>query len=107
MEVEYDPNRGRNSNKMSRSKDTATPHTATEDIDDYDATEKLHAPADWDGPVEDRRCTDILVLLLLWGSWIAMTGVGAYAITEGDYRKVLFPLDYDGNICGTDFGPVE
>jgi len=72
-----------------------------------DDEDELQAPADWDGPVEDRRCTDILVLLMLWASWIAMTGVGIYAVTEGDYRKVVFPLDYDGNICGTDYGDID
>jgi len=76
------------------------------DDNDHD-DDKLEAPADWDGPVEDRHCTDILLLLLLWGMWIAMTGVGIYAVTEGDYRKVVYPLDYDGNICGTDFGSID
>jgi len=56
----------------------------------------LEAPADWDGPVEDRRCTDVILLLLIICMWVAMTGVGAYAVTEGDYRKVVYPLDYDG-----------
>lgn len=69
--------------------------------------DKFNAPADWDGPVEDRHCTDILLLILLWCMWIAMTGIGLYATTQGDYRWVVNPLDYDGNICGTDFGEID
>jgi choline transporter-like protein 2/4/5 len=66
--------------------------------------DKLVAPADFDGPTKDRHCTDILMLLALIAMWVAMTGVGIYAVTNGDYRLVLYPLDYDGNVCGTDFG---
>jgi hypothetical protein len=70
---------------------------------DDSENDKLVAPADFDGPIERRHCTDLLFLLLLICMWVAMTGVGIHAVTEGDYRLVLYPLDYDGNICGTDF----
>lgn len=69
--------------------------------------EKLEAPADFDGPTKDRHCTDILMLLLIVLMWAAMTAVGIYAAAEGDFRLVLYPLDYDGNICGTDFGSID
>ena len=74
---------------------------------DEDANDKLVAPPDFDGPVTDRRCTDILCLIMLWASWIAMSAVGAFAVKNGDYRVVLRPMDYDGNICGTDYGEVD
>ena len=74
---------------------------------DSDDEEKLVAPADFDGPVADRHCTDILLLLLLWGMWIAMMRLGIYAVTEGDYRLIVNPLDYDGNICGTSYGELD
>jgi solute carrier family 44 (choline transporter-like protein), member 2/4/5 len=64
---------------------------------------KFTAPPDFDGPTKDRHCTDIVCFALIVVMWIAMTGVGIYAVQNGDYRLVLFPLDYDGNICGTDF----
>ena len=63
--------------------------------------ERLVAPADFDGPTKHRHCTDVLCLLLLLGVWVVMTVIGVYALLEGDYRLVLYPLDYDGNICGT------
>lgn len=75
-------------------------------IGDYDgddeANEKLHAAADFDGPVTDRYCTDLLWLILLCLCWAGMTAVGSYAVYNGDYRLVLYPLDYDGNVCGAD-----
>jgi len=68
---------------------------------DGDAGEKLSAPADFDGPTKDRHCTDLLCFLLIIASWVTMTGIGVYAVTNGDIRLILNPLDYDGNICGT------
>ena len=65
--------------------------------------EKLVASADFDGPTRHRHCTDVLCLLLLCAVWVVMTAIGVYSVQEGDYRLVLYPLDYDGNICGTDF----
>lgn len=31
-----------------------------------------------------------------------MTGLGIYGVQNGDYRLLLYPLDFDGNICGMD-----
>ena len=75
--------------------------------DDHEAHEKLIAPPDWDGPVSQRHCTDLLCLVLLIISWVVMTIIGAYAVANGDYRVLLHPLDYDGNICGTKFNDVD
>lgn len=77
----------------------------------YDEDEekvKLRAPPDFDGPMDNgRRCTDVLCLLLLIAMWICLTGVGIHVVKEGDYRRVINPLDYDGNICGTDLGEID
>jgi len=61
------------------------------------------APADFDGPTKNRHCTDLLCFLMIIASWVALTGIGVYAVQNGDIRLILNPLDYDGNICGTDF----
>ena len=71
------------------------------DDDREEYGEKLTAPPDFDGPTEHRHCTDLLCLLLMLACWVAMTIIGIYSLAEGDYRLVLYPLDYDGNICGT------
>lgn len=73
--------------------------------DDYDHDrEKLVAPADFDGPTKNRHCTDLLCFLLLIAAWVAMTGIGSYAVANGNIDLVIRPLDFDGNICGTSFG---
>jgi len=70
-------------------------------------TEKIVAPPDFSGPTGKRRCTDGLFSILLITSWAAMTYFGYEAIKHGDHRVVLYPMDYDGNICGTDYGRVD
>ncbi|KAK1743284.1 choline transporter-like family protein [Skeletonema marinoi] len=74
---------------------------------DADLGEKLSAPPDFNGPTSKRHMTDILCTVLLWCMWIAMTGLGLYAMQQGDYRLILYPLDYDGNLCGTNKGQVD
>mmetsp|Transcript_23549 Transcript_23549/g.51009 ORF Transcript_23549/g.51009 Transcript_23549/m.51009 type:complete len:660 (-) Transcript_23549:216-2195(-) len=74
---------------------------------DEDMGDKLTAPPDFDGPTSRRSCTDVLCTLLLWTMWISMTGLGIYAMQNGDYRLILYPLDYAGNVCGTDKGSID
>jgi len=75
--------------------------------EDEDMGEKLSAPPDFDGPTSHRRHTDILCNILLWMMWISMTGLGIYAMQNGDYRLILYPLDYAGNLCGTEKGEID
>ena len=59
--------------------------------------DKLTAPPDFSGPTSNRRHTDILCNVLLWCMWISMTGLGIYGMQNGDYRLMIYPLDYAGN----------
>ncbi|CAB9497279.1 Choline transporter-like protein [Seminavis robusta] len=75
-----------------------------DDDDDDEMYGKLIAPDDFnDGSVTNRRCTDCLCALLLILVWLVTTAIGFYAINYGDIRLVIHPIDYDGNVCGTDF----
>ncbi|EED91461.1 hypothetical protein THAPSDRAFT_262744, partial [Thalassiosira pseudonana CCMP1335] len=74
--------------------------------DEIDTGDKL-TPADFSGVTSHRRCTDALCAILLWCMWFSMTGLGIYAMRMGDYRLILYPLDYDGNVCGTDYGGID
>eukprot|EP00520_Triparma_pacifica_P015089 CAMPEP_0118647022 /NCGR_PEP_ID=MMETSP0785-20121206/8382_1 /TAXON_ID=91992 /ORGANISM="Bolidomonas pacifica, Strain CCMP 1866" /LENGTH=674 /DNA_ID=CAMNT_0006539083 /DNA_START=27 /DNA_END=2051 /DNA_ORIENTATION=- len=74
------------------------------DDEKQDMGTKMVAPADFAGPMDKRGCTDILCLLLIVAHWVAMTGLGAFAVSEGDYRVVLHPMDVDGNVCGIKYG---
>lgn len=50
--------------------------------------EKLRAPPDFDGPIKDRKCTDIPFTLLIIALWVAMTVVGITSIQEVNFRFV-------------------
>ena len=76
--------------------------------DDEDMGERLTTPLISEKGTPDfvshRRCTDVLCTLLLVAMWVSMTLLGIYGVKHGDYRLLLYPLDYDGNICGMGVG---
>ena len=44
--------------------------------------DKLTAPPDFDGPVRNHKCTDIIFLVAIVVMWIAMTAVGIASVRE-------------------------
>ena len=80
-------------------------HDDDDDDDNRDGPQhhKLRAPPDWDGPIHNRRCTDIGCLLLFLMALFVYFCIGIYAAQDGDARVIVYPMDYDGNICGLDF----
>ena len=62
--------------------------------DDEDVGEKLQAPPDFDGPTSNRSHTDILCNLLLWCMWISMTGLGIYAVQNGEFANENNNVDF-------------
>ena len=83
---------------------------AKKEMTDHPDNQKLEKKEAGDeSPVDGRRrCTDILFLLLIICSWVAMTGVGLAAtgvipsrhIKKGDPRRLVNGMDYFGNLCG-------
>lgn len=74
------------------------------DVYNDEEHERLVAPDDFDkGSVTNRHCTDCFCALLLLLCWLVTTAIGYYAYQNGDYRLAVYPLDYDGNVCGTDY----
>lgn len=63
--------------------------------------QQLQAPEDIEGGA-DRRCTDVLFMVVLLLAWAGMTGLGYDGIANGDPRVLLNGIDYDGRICGVD-----
>lgn len=55
---------------------------------------------DFDGPLANRQCTDILFLILFFAFWIGMFVVAGFAVDQGDIGRLLYPRDSFGNICG-------
>lgn len=58
----------------------------------------------------DRKCTDVLFLLMLFAAWAAMTLLGlivtgvipSEGLEPGNPRRLLNGIDYEGRICGVD-----
>lgn len=62
------------------------------------------------GPVQARRCTDLIFLLLFLATFVCMNGIGFAAtgiissnyISEGDPVRLIRGVDYTGAVCGYD-----
>eukprot|EP00741_Cyanophora_paradoxa_P015466 tig00020892_g14929.t1 len=52
---------------------------------------------------ENRRCRDVLWLVLFIAFWIGMWVVAGFAFNKGDPSKLLYPVDGAGSVCGTTF----
>ncbi|CAM9974400.1 unnamed protein product, partial [Ectocarpus sp. 8 AP-2014] len=56
----------------------------------------------------NRKCTDILFLLMLFAAWAAMTMLGFIVtglipndgLEPGNPKRLLNGIDYEGRICG-------
>jgi len=60
-----------------------------------------------DGNNGGRRCTDVVFTILIFAMWVALSIIGVRSYTKGDYKVMFYPMDYDGNVCGTSFGDVN
>jgi solute carrier family 44 (choline transporter-like protein), member 2/4/5 len=52
------------------------------------------------GPLRNRRCTDVLCLIIFAVAAAAGCYVGIYAVANGDPLLIIAPYDADGNFCG-------
>ncbi|XP_060534569.1 choline transporter-like 2 isoform X2 [Cylas formicarius] len=57
---------------------------------------------DFNGPLKNRSCTDIICLLLFLVFIACWAGIGWYAIVNGDPSTLLVPRDSSGRRCGMD-----
>ncbi|CAH1786106.1 unnamed protein product [Owenia fusiformis] len=54
----------------------------------------------FNGPIANRGCTDIICCLLFIICILGMGVVGYFAYSRGDPSKLLYPTDTAGNMCG-------
>ena len=59
------------------------------------------------GPLTNRRCTDVLCLLIFSVMIGGVFYVAYYAVGNGDPDLILAPLDADGKFCGRSPGYTE
>ena len=54
------------------------------------------------GMNHNRGCTDFLCLLVFIGTVVAMCMVSIYCYRQGQFQKIISPVDKNGNFCGHD-----
>ncbi|XP_022130827.2 choline transporter-like 2 isoform X1 [Pieris rapae] len=72
-----------------------------------ESREPIRYDPNFNGPIHNRSCTDILwliVFVLFLGGW---GYVGYYGLTRGSIDKILAPIDSKGRRCGLDSGLEE
>jgi choline transporter-like protein 2/4/5 len=58
------------------------------------------APPPLDVEKVDRKCTDLLFLLLFIAFWVGMVGIAAVGIAMGEPERLIYASDYEGTTCG-------
>ncbi|PZC79789.1 hypothetical protein B5X24_HaOG215778 [Helicoverpa armigera] len=72
-----------------------------------ESREPIRYDPNFNGPIHNRSCTDVLWLILfilflgVWGY------VGYYGMTHGSVQKLLAPIDSTGKRCGLDSGLID
>jgi hypothetical protein len=56
------------------------------------------------GPLTNRRCTDLLCLIIFIAAIVAGGYVGYFSAVNGNPELLVAPLDADGNFCGKSVG---
>ncbi|XP_041974365.1 choline transporter-like 2 isoform X3 [Aricia agestis] len=69
-----------------------------------ESREPIRYDPDFNGPIHNRSCTDIIwliIFILFLGGW---GYVGYYSIKHGNVENLLAPIDTEGRRCGLDAG---
>ncbi|KAJ3362267.1 hypothetical protein GGF32_006299 [Allomyces javanicus] len=54
------------------------------------------------GPIHNRKCRDVIFLIIFGAYWAGMIILAILAVTNGDSRRLMVPTDSEGNMCGLD-----
>lgn len=65
--------------------------------------QKLEPPV----PVHERKCTDLLFLLIFCMYWLGILAIAAVGKQNGDPRRLVFGSDSNGIVCGGDLKPDQ
>eukprot|EP00794_Sanderia_malayensis_P015860 gene15860-17458_t len=68
----------------------------------YCAREKKKHDPNFKGPIHRRGCTDIIFCILFAAYMVFMIVIGALAYINGNPKRLLYPTDSAGKICGMD-----
>ncbi|VDO01422.1 unnamed protein product [Rodentolepis nana] len=54
-------------------------------------------------PVKKRQCTDVICCVLFIICLSLLGALAGFSFIMGDYRRIIFPKDSHGKICGLDY----
>ncbi|KAJ3445544.1 ctl-like protein [Anaeramoeba flamelloides] len=77
------------------------------DIHNKPVHEKFEYEEDFSGPLDERKHRDIFWLILYLSFWIGMFVVAGLAFSTGTPKRLYYPKDYRGNVCGMDNSKVK
>ncbi|XP_005105171.2 choline transporter-like protein 1 [Aplysia californica] len=61
----------------------------------------------FEGPIKDRKCRDVIALIIFVGFLGVMSYVLYYAINKGNPQLLFYPTDSFGNVCNQDNDPID
>ncbi|KAJ5070922.1 choline transporter-like protein [Anaeramoeba ignava] len=65
-------------------------------------TESFEYEEDFHGPISDRKCKDVFCLIIFIAFWIGMFIIMIVGFATGTPKRLYYPSDYRGNVCGMD-----
>ncbi|KAJ6233862.1 ctl-like protein [Anaeramoeba flamelloides] len=75
---------------------------AGKNIHEMDVHEKFEYDESFSGPLSQRKHRDVFWLILFIIFWIGMIVVAGLAYSTGTPKRLMYPKDYRGNVCGMD-----
>ena len=64
--------------------------------------QKRKYDASFTGPIDDRSCTDVICCVVFCAFMIGMLVVGAIGFHQGQPKRLLYPTNSKGQVCGYD-----
>ncbi|KAJ3447974.1 choline transporter-like (slc family 44) [Anaeramoeba flamelloides] len=71
-------------------------------VKDTEVDQKFEYEEDFSGPIDERKCRDIFWLILFCAFWIGMIVVASIGFSRGEPKRLYYPTDWKGSICGYD-----
>ncbi|KAJ5070971.1 ctl-like protein [Anaeramoeba ignava] len=71
-------------------------------ITNKDTDEAFDYEEDFHGPIDQRKCRDFFCLVLFIIFWIGMLIIMAVGFATGTPKRLYYPSDFRGNVCGMD-----
>ncbi|KAJ3436922.1 ctl-like protein [Anaeramoeba flamelloides] len=79
----------------------------SKNIHNMEVNEKFEYDESFSGPLSERKHRDVFWLILFIIFWVGMIVVAGLAYSTGTPKRLYYPTDYRGNVCGMDNTKVK